>query len=68
MNYGLRTASCGRVPPATRIRECGTVEDAAINQRTAVLRQRRRELAILTVRVDTEHRAHAEGMGKNAIT
>ena len=51
MSYGLRTASCGTVLPGKGVRYLG---NAAINQRTAVLRQRRREIAILTVRVDTE--------------
>jgi hypothetical protein len=51
MSYGLRTASCGTIVPEKGVRYLG---NAAINQRTAVLRQRRREIAILTVRVDTE--------------
>ena len=51
MSYGLRTASCGTVLPGKGVRYLG---NAAINQRTAVLRQRRREIAILVVRADTE--------------
>jgi hypothetical protein len=51
MSYGLRTSSCGTVLPGKGVRYLG---NAAINQRTAVLRHRRREIAILAVRVDTE--------------
>ena len=62
MSYGLRTASCGTVLPGKGVRYLG---NAAINQRTAVLRQRR-EIAILTVRVDTSTTS-ADRLGLRAL-